>query len=148
MDLRLQWTGTAADLARAGADLATDNGLETAVIVSLFTDRRADDDDALPSGTDRRGWWADAYVLSRFGAPEPIGSRLWLLSREKTLAQALTKAQEYAAEALMWLVDDGAAAGVQVAAEQQGDRLAIGVTIQRPLKPPAQYRFATFWQGA
>lgn len=151
MDLNLQWLPDRqhADLVLAPPDLATDDGLETAVLVSLFTDRRAEADDVLPSGgTDRRGWWADAYSLRQGDPLESTGSRLWLLSREKTTAQALLLAQEYAEEALAWLVADGVASAVQVAAERQGERLAIGVTIQRPSQPPAQFRFASFWQGA
>ena len=154
MDLRLKWSGMGADFARSGTDLATDDGLETAVIVSLFTDRRAEADDALPGAlpsggdTDRRGWWADAYVLRQGDAPESMGSRLWLLGREKALAKVLEQAREYAEEALAWMVDDGVAAQVQAVAERQGDRLALGVTIQRPRQPPAQFRFETFWQGA
>lgn len=148
MDLQLAWNESGADLALAGADLATDDGLKTAIIVSLFTDRRAEPDDVLPTGTDRRGWWADAYVTRPDGQPESHGSRLWLLSREKTAAAALQKAQEYAEEALAWLVEDGVADQVQVITERQVDRLAIGVTVQRPRRPPAQYQFNAFWQGA
>ena len=54
------------DLALAGAgdarDLQGDDGLLTAVIISLFTDARAHDDDPLPDErvgvtSDKRGWW-------------------------------------------------------------------------------------------
>ena len=46
------------------ADLQGDDGLMTAVIISLFTDARAHDDDPLPDervgvSSDRRGWWGD-----------------------------------------------------------------------------------------
>ena len=103
------------DLAIQGADIATDEGLRTAVLVSLFTDRRANDDDVIPDGTDnRRGWWADAW-------PEVDGdlegSRLWLLSREKQLPDVLQRAKEYGEEALAWLIDDGIALTVTVSAE-------------------------------
>ncbi|MBI2236352.1 MAG: phage GP46 family protein [Magnetospirillum sp.] len=88
------------DLVVADGRIATTDGLETAVAISLFTDRRARADDVLPDGAngDRRGWWADVYL------DEPIGSRLWLLGREKQLASVLTKAREYCEEALGWLV--------------------------------------------
>jgi phage gp46-like protein len=148
MDLRLVWNGGMADLALADADLSTDDGLRTAIILSLFTDRRAEPDDVLPSGTDRKGWWADAYRLRANGQPESQGSRLWLLSREKTIPAALTKAQDSASEALAWLVEDGVADQVLVAAERQGEMLAVGVTVQRPRNPPAQYQFNAFWKGA
>lgn len=37
--------------------IQTDHGLETAVNAALFTDGRAREDDVLPDGTDRRGFW-------------------------------------------------------------------------------------------
>jgi phage gp46-like protein len=44
------------DVRLDGGDLSTDDGLETAVLLSLITDRRAEADDVLPDGgTDRRG---------------------------------------------------------------------------------------------
>jgi phage gp46-like protein len=59
-DLALTWDEQqgAADLALIDNDLASDRGLETAVLLSLFTDRRAQPDDVPPSGdpADRRGW--------------------------------------------------------------------------------------------
>jgi phage gp46-like protein len=119
------------DIALAGADLATDDGLETAVIISLFTDRRADPDDVIPDGTgDRRGWWADAWptVDGDF-----IGSRLWLLAREKELPVVARRAEEYAEEALAWLLAEGVARAVRVTAEQvRRGVLGLTIVIERP----------------
>jgi phage gp46-like protein len=119
MDLAILYNGRAFtfDLATAGADLATEDGLRAAVLVSLFTDRHAEADDPLPgapNSADRRGWWADAW-------PEldgdRIGSRLWLLGREKQTADVLQRAQVYSEEALAWLIEDGVALAVSVTAE-------------------------------
>lgn len=95
------------DLVLSGYDLAKDDGLRTAVIISLFTDRRAEADDEIPDGSDdRRGWWAGSS-----------GSRLWLLARAKEMPDTLARARTYAIEALQWLVDDGVATAVEVTAE-------------------------------
>lgn len=98
-----------------GSDLATDDGLLTAVLVSLFTDRRANDDDVLPGNDgDKRGSWQDQYA----DVPGDLqGSRLWLLDREKELPDVLHRAQEYAEEALAWMVEDGIAKSVSAPAE-------------------------------
>lgn len=83
--------------------LATDHNLETAVLLSLFTDAAARQDDVIPDGTDdRRGWWGD------WQAPEGIelGSRLWLLAREKSTEETRQRAEEIAAEALAWMLDE------------------------------------------
>ncbi len=95
-----------------GVDFATEDGLETAVILSIFLDRRAADDDVIPDGTNnRRGSWLDDY------APKSgfhLGSKLWLLSREKTLPTVLARCKQYLEDALQWLVDDGIAELVDV----------------------------------
>lgn len=133
------------DLALDGFDLATDDGLETAVILSLFTDAPAGADDPLPEGeTDRRGWWADAYPPV---AGDVIGSRLWLLSREKQLPAALNRAREYAATALAWLVTDGAAQRVDIDAEAvRAGVLGLAIAIHRPDNNVARFRFQALWQ--
>lgn len=85
------------------------NDLQTAVLISLFTDRQAATDDVIPDGTaDRRGWIGD------LDAAYPIGSRLWLLDRSKHTADVLDKAQSYLAEGLQWLIDDGVVAGFEI----------------------------------
>ncbi|MDB6374444.1 phage GP46 family protein [Photorhabdus bodei] len=111
-DIALQWQTNNADIAIEHADITLDNSLSTAVIISLFTDRRALDSDALPSGTgtDKRGWWGDSFNA------RPIGSRLWLLSREKQLSSVLHRAKAYAEEALTWLIEDNHAKQITVAA--------------------------------
>ena len=146
MDLQLLYDAdrTAFDLALSANDLAGEDGLRTAVLVSLFSDRRAEPDDALPSNDgDRRGWWADAFAEP---AGDRLGSRLWLLERGKLTDAVVSQARRYAEEALAWLVEDGVAERVEVTAERQGnERLALAVAIHRPADPPARYRFDDFW---
>lgn len=130
----------------ASAGLAGDDGLETAVVLSLFTDRRAEPDDALPGrDDDRRGWWGDAFP----DVPgDRIGSRLWLLGREKQTVATLVRAQHYAQEALAWLVADGIARSVDVIASiPRNGVLGLEVAISRPASPPVKYRFDRFWSG-
>lgn len=98
----------------AGGGIASDDGLATCVLLSLFLDRRARADDVLPdaASNDRRGWLGDAF------APEDrIGSRLWLLARRKQDEETRRQAEEFAAEALDWLIEDGLATAVRVSAE-------------------------------
>lgn len=149
-DLKLVWSNTAlaADIAIESNDLATDEGLETAVLLSLFLDRRADDGDVLPDGeTDRRGWWADAFPVAN---GDRIGSRLWMLARARQPDAAATRAEEYAREALAWLVDDRIAERVEVNIEIINTTgLGVDVVIYRPRNPdPVRYRFDGVWQEA
>lgn len=101
------------DIALDGADLARDDGLRTAVILSLFLDRRADAND-VRDGEDRRGSWMDQYLGSD---GDRLGSRLWLLAREKETAATLNRARTYAQEALAWMIDDAIAQRIEVDAE-------------------------------
>lgn len=135
-----------ADLAVEQFALAADDGLETAVILSLFTDARASDDDPLPFGeNDRRGWWADAFpTVDR----DRIGSRLWLLRREKQTQETLNRAREYAEEALAWMVADGVARGVEVESfVVRNGVLGLSVVIQRPDASVARFRYETLWKA-
>lgn len=115
MDMKIDFNGTAFDTSFDGYDLASERGLRTAVIISLFTDRRAEPDDVIPDGTtDRRGHWGDAYLDND---NDSIGSRLWLLAREKQTQDVLNRAREYCIEALQWLIDDNIASAVNVTTE-------------------------------
>ncbi|MCB2190357.1 MAG: phage GP46 family protein [Deltaproteobacteria bacterium] len=116
------------DMMVSGGALVEEVGLQTAVLISLFTDRRALDDDVLPAGTTgKRGWWGDLTLPTE---GDQYGSRLWQLSREKQTAAVLRRAEEYASEALAWLVTDGVASQVTVTAEVvRRGVLGLGVEI-------------------
>lgn len=113
-DLKLQWLADefSADLVVADNDLATTEDLDTAILISLFTDKRAPDDAELPDG-DRRGWWGDSFPEIE---GDEIGSHLWLLERETQTQAVLERARLYAREALTWMLDDGVLQALDVAA--------------------------------
>lgn len=112
------------DLSEDLKGLVQEDGLESAVLISLLTDRRAHDDDRLPDGEitpdqmpqDKRGWVGDSLgPVNEF-----IGSRLWLLKREKQTEETRRRAKEYCEEALQWMIDDGHAASIDVRVEWNG----------------------------
>ncbi len=102
--------------------------LVRAVLISLFTWRRANADDTLPDPKGfRMGWWGDSYPAV---ANDRIGSRLWLLARAKLTLTTVQRAQDYAEEALQWLIDDCVAARIAVRAVRQGlSTLALQCTL-------------------
>ncbi len=77
-----------ADWREVNGDLINGNNLQTVIIISLFTDRVAGDDDVI-NGDDRRGWWGD------LDEEHNIGSRLWLLRRKKLDHSVAWKAEDY-----------------------------------------------------
>jgi phage gp46-like protein len=131
------------DWQMAGSDLLSGADLETAVLVSLFTDAWAGADFTPPDGSaDLRGWWADTYT------GDPIGSRLWTLERATKTQATLNLAIQYANEALAWLVTDGLAASVAVFAEWQGDEgafLAMSITITEPSGQVTVFQYGSVW---
>lgn len=145
-DIALVWDNAAgaADIAVLANDLQRDDGLETAVFLSLFTDRRAEDGDTLPDTvTDRRGWWGDGVPVV---PDDRHGSRLWLLSRAKAEPETASRAREYAEEALAWLVEDRVTDRVEVSAElSAGGVLALSVALYRPGRDVTRYRYDYVW---
>lgn len=128
-----------ADLVRAsGANLTTDEGLETAVTISLFTDARATVEDDVPEGADLRGWWGARYLDS---TERELGSKLWLLHRQKVSEETINQAVALAREALNWMVDDGVASDVRVTATKlRANILVLTVEIQRPRAAAKRWR--------
>ncbi len=98
-----------------GSDLLREEGIETAVFMSLFTDRRAEVDDPLLNNGERKGWWGDALETNG----DKIGSRLWLLNN-KTTVETIQLAKYYIEEALQWLIDDRVVMKMEVNVERQG----------------------------
>jgi phage gp46-like protein len=112
-----------------GAIILTD-GLETAVTISLFTDRRARDDDELPDNSgDRRGWCLTHRQREADPESDEIGSWLWLLGREKQLASVVARAKYYAETALAWMVRRKYARQVTVTAEVAAPGL-LGLSVE------------------
>lgn len=147
-DIALAWDSLflATDLTLVRDDLKTDEGLRTAILISLFSDRRAEPGDEIPAGDDLRGWWGDDFPSV---GGDKIGSRLWLLSRSKDTANVLARAESYAREALQWLIDDLVAQSVTATAtrltEVRGYRLTIAV--QRPGRETTTYQFDRVWDA-
>lgn len=119
----------------ANGTLVPETSLRTAAIVSLLSDRRADGDDRLPYEVrsenpipaDRRGWAGDAFDNRR------LGSRLWLLAREKQTTETLRRAIFYVREALQWMLDDGHAVSLDVEASWAGlGRLNVLIRLGLP----------------
>ena len=118
--------------------------LERAVIISIFAWRRANPDDTLP-GSEKMGWWGDTYPEIE---NDRIGSRLWLLTREKITQTTLIKAREYVEEALQWLIDDRIAESIDVRVERLGiDTIAVSTIIKKPKENETNIRFVTVWSG-
>jgi phage gp46-like protein len=107
-----------------GPDLASEDGLATAVLISLFTDRLADADDRIPDAAptaskgpaDRRGWWGDtpADPTQQVGPSSLTGSRFWLRAGWPANERTARQIELDAREALQWMVDANVAQSIDV----------------------------------
>ncbi|WP_077072270.1 phage GP46 family protein [Mailhella massiliensis] len=133
------------DLPVKKGDLVGDGSLGTEIMVSLFTDIRAEKDELPPEYGDLRGWWADA-LFSLQGEGQGTGSKLWLLRRQKQLEAVLVRAETYARDALRWLVNEGLATAVEVTAENPSPGLlALRVAVTRT-SPSVMQRVTDVWK--
>ncbi len=143
-DIAIVWdnqTGRG-DWVMAGPDLQSGSDLESAILVSLFTDQRASDDYAAPppSPTDKRGWWGDTYLGFQ------LGSRFWQRTRLAKTASTLVLIQKDAQDALGWLITLGAVASFDITA-QWLNRTMIGLRIvaHMPNGDALNFRYAWIW---
>lgn len=136
-----------ADLICEDGDLVTENNIQTAVLISLFTDARAPKDADLPDvlNPDRRGWWG-----SDISPPVPdynMGSLLWLLERSKVTNEVLSKAKDYTQKALQWMIDDKVVDEIEINVQRRkGDILAIQAILYRPDEPDVNLRYDLNWE--
>lgn len=107
-------------------DLETEDSFDTAIIVSLFTDARANESEVLEAAK-RRGWIGNERTPGI-----EIGSKLWLLEQSRLTRSVMNQARDEARDALRWMVDDDLAVSIGNArAFQEEGKLLLEVTIQR-----------------
>jgi phage gp46-like protein len=102
MDIALRNTNGIYDILIDNGDLLIEDTLETSITLSLLTDKRVTPEELPTNETSRRGFWGDLL-----GVSPQIGSKLWLLSREKAADHVRFDAEEYARESLEHLISDG-----------------------------------------
>lgn len=142
-DIGLFYDNNIFDITIENGDLKADDGLETAVIISLFTDQRVQSDE-LPQGqTSRRGWWGDLFPDVD---GDQIGSKLWLLDSAKQLTRDLPRYERFAQNCLAWLIEDGVASDISVnASYPKIGQLLIEIEITKPSGNNS--RFGFIWDG-
>lgn len=135
-DLSIMWKDGEGDVVSLDSTLLTDDSLTNAIVISLFTDARVDN---------QRGWWGNDFNQNEERQVE-MGSRLWTLARSKQLADVLDDAQAYAEQALQWLIDDGHALPIDVmATNPEQSVLLLSVVVTLPNGQTEQRTFSAVW---
>ena len=143
MDIALEFNGEQFDIAIENGDLKKDAGLETAVIISLFTDQRVTAKELAELYTDRGGWWGDAIAEIQ---GDNIGSKLWLtLQSGKLTNEALDRIENFGRDSLLWMIEDNLCSTVSVSATLINKNIYI--KIELPKKNENDILYSFLWDG-
>jgi len=135
--------GDCVDLVIENGDLKPDNSFETAVLISIFSDRFVPVEDLPFGNTDQMGWWADQISKPQ---TDLIGSRIWTLDRSKVDLNIESSLEEFVREALNWLVEDGIADRLVVTATKISfERVDVECLIFKPDGDNIPFQFV--WDG-
>jgi phage gp46-like protein len=113
--------------------------LTRAVVISLFTNRRADPDD---NADVPMGWWGDTWPIV---ANDRYGSKLWLLQRSKLTNALVNTVRTYIRESLQWMLDDGVVSRIDIDIQRTGiNELGNSLVLWRR-DGPVTISFNDFW---
>jgi phage gp46-like protein len=104
-------------------DMVQDDGLESAILMSLLLDKRATEDQ-VPQPSKRGGYWGVDITGMDF-------SHLWLVNGRKT-TEKLALGIEYCNTALQWLIDENMAKEINTTAEFTTEGIKLSVDITKP----------------
>ena len=118
-DIRIVWdpiTGTG-DFAMLGSGLELGHDLETASLISLFTDAQADPGDIVYD-TDPAGTWIDTYAaledFALLAIPnDRMGSKLWQVFARPRTQDTLNWLRNEIIRCHDWMIADGVASAVE-----------------------------------
>jgi len=120
-------------------DILTAESFDTAILYSLFGERRASATEVQPPQL-RRGWIGNDADFEN-------GSKLWLFTQARLTRTNLNRIADEATKALQWLVDDGFAVAIDgVDAYVSGGRPFLDVTIRRSRDKVARNSF-DIWEN-
>ncbi len=122
-------------------DILSVDFFDTAIIVSLFAERRADESEVVESRL-RRGW------IGNEGTPNfEIGSKIWLYEQSRLTRTVINGITIAARQALQTLVDEGFATQIKsVDAVITTTGISLNVIINRP-NSKVDKRYFTLWDN-
>lgn len=120
----------------AQGDIETADQLDTALLMSLFCERRAAPSEMTHPEL-RRGWIGNEATPGF-----EIGSKLWLYEQARITRTTLNGIQAEALDAMAWLVEDGIATKVEAAVEPD----ALTINLYRPNSEVVS-AYYPLWEG-
>jgi len=107
-----------------GQQLAHDDWITTVIYTSLFTNKRAQNDEVPDDVSDPQGYWGDMFFN------ESYGSLLWTLRREKIINNLEGRVRTMCLDALAWLLRDNHIESLEVTTERVRGSSRIDILIQ------------------
>lgn len=115
------------DISIANGQLVTTNGLDTAIYMSLFTEKRATEDQ-IKEPSQRRGWVGNEL---NDDVTYEIGSYLWLLDQAIINQDTANLGEAYISDCLQWMITDGLVGSITVDSIIQSDKIVFNLTFLR-----------------
>lgn len=122
-------------------DIETEDFFDTAILVSLFAERRATESE-VPESHRRRGWIGNERTPGI-----EIGSSLWQFDQSRLTSDTINGVRSAASEGLVWFVEDDlldAVESVEPVVTTTG--LSLELTLRRP-NGLVEKRFFDLWQN-
>lgn len=124
------------DISIANGDVVMDQSFDTAIVISLFSNARADENE-VPKPSNRQGVWY---------SPD-VGSKLWIALTSRKTNDTLNKARDYTKSCLQWLIDDGYLKNIEVNVELISKGIVIKVYLIR-FDSRIETRFYQAWENS
>lgn len=125
-------------------DFLKTSGFDTAILMSLFMEKRASEAEVLLPQF-RRGWWGNE--LNEVDGYE-IGSKLWLLDQVPLTESTVSKAVNFAQDSLSWLKEDGLLKDVTVTGTKDSEdrQITLNINLVR-LNGSTEDKFFELWDN-
>lgn len=132
-------------------EIVTTTGFETSLILSLFSDRRADISE-VPEIELRHGWWGNLILRDILNKPLfEMGSKIWLTYQARSDQTTLNFIKNYVEEALIWLIEEQYVKNIAVTVRKETDRkifIEIKLTLNNNLLLESVFELGTLGQAA
>jgi phage gp46-like protein len=130
------------DISFTKGDFTLTNGLDTALLMSVFGEKRADVSE-VPTPELQRGWWGNLFndVLNY-----EYGSKLWLLDQARATQEKINDGVAYLQEGLNWLKEDNYVDQIFVDGDSLKNGVNFSIKLFRSQSIIGNY-VAELWQG-
>lgn len=121
-------------------DIEMTEGLETAVLMSILCEKRADADE-ITAPEFRRGDWSNTL---NDDTDYEVGSKLWLLDVARAIQESANLGESAIEEGLQWMIDDNIIKSVTVESSISGNELTFTVKVEKSDNKFEEYLFNNY----